>query len=359
MDEETQFSFHQENHGSFLHIYVPGKLPDYIPMQTIRWQGKPQLPDPAEVECAKHHLKNTLNNKGLLQDLPQRQIPGYSSNYPYDCQFSILPDIVADTRHMTYIRNDVHYHAKHALWFPLLRLLTENRDKFSYILIDLPVIPQITPENFFTNWLASNQKAIRFFQKVHDSSAQTRIHRSETQDAVILSIQNHRFASQPTTRIRINFATNTHPASPLTQDELDELKQRVFSRDAYLLRGLNDQTRKSLAHGMDIPLTRDYQLHWKRWLSLGGQQVKNNALIIPQDMALHYRTAVLLPTEHYLSQHKAELARLHKPVYIDVPVPVADYRNRPITRPHTKHIRRHALNNMVRRSVWDYEYGDN
>jgi len=358
MDYDDKFTLHLEDHGSFLHIFIPGTAPGVRETQTIRWTGMATPPKSKDIKRDKQQLVRSLRRSGKLKNLPQKTVPGYDHGYAYDVRFAIPYEISPVLDNLVYTRNDVAHVTNHMLWFPIMDILRENEAKYSHILIDAPVFPKVVTEHFYQSWYESNQKASPFVQRVQDGSTRTRIQRTETEDAIILQIKNHMFEGQPTLRLRVNPYAPMSFIPPKYDEKMEDLKRRIFARDAYLLRGLDDRARKCLARGQSTPLSDDYKLHWKNWLSLDGTRTRENAILVPNDIELFYRASVRAPVENYLKKYSLLLAKAGKPIYVDVPIPMAHYRNKPIARHCSKRQDRRALNRIARQDALEYMYGD-
>ena len=359
MDYEQRFTLHMEDHGSFLHISIPGKAPGVHETQTIRWTAMGPFLKSNELTAERAQFKRELKRQGLLKNLPEKIIPGYAHSYAYEVRFAVPYEICTDLNNLAYIRNDVSHVANHMLWFPLMKELEGRKDQYDHILIEVPVFPKVVTESFYDKWYENNQRATSFVKRLRNSSAQTRIHRTETDREIILKVKNHPFEEQPTQRVLLDMKRILRQPTPLSDEAAGDMKRRVLSRDAYLLRGLDDNPRKCFARGQDIPLSDAYELHWKRWLSLSGKQERNNVIVVPKGLSVTYRMTVQAPVECYLDKNYVRLAQAGKDVYLDIPLPMAHYRDRPIARRCcSKRQNRYALNRQVREAYTEYLHED-
>lgn len=343
-DAYSEFYFAQEDHGDFLHIYIPGKLPMSTGQMQIKWKGNSVKPPIKDYKKAVILLKKNLKKAGNLKDLPQRQIPGYDSNYDYDVAPMGIWEITPNLKDLIYIRNDVAQKAKHTLWFPLLKKLQENIEHYDHIQLTLPQLPKLMTEEYLNEWYKNNQLESGFMKRLEKLSQKTMVDVIEDEESIKIKPVNHPFVNQPIKKVRYFLNQEKNPQNLSYQDFI-KLKQQVIERDIYLLKGLSDSERKKLAHASlsDVQTESLHQLHFIQWPSLNGQMDKNNAIVVTSNIKQMYQYAVQTPVELFLRHHGAKLLAKGKPVFIELPIPYNDYRQCPIKKVKTKHDSRARL----------------
>ena len=353
MNDEEQFLIIAEDNGSFLRVYIPGKLPGPWPIRQIKWTGKEKVPSFDDFRREAAQIFPVLKKKGLTKDLPKRIIPGYSHSYAYDFHPMAIYEITPDPKDQVYMRNDVAYNMKHMLWFPLLFLMKEKIKTYDYIQLDLPVLPPVVTEEMCQAWYDNNQKASRFFERISQTSKDTRVERIDTDQDITLKLSHHPFVGQAIRRLPV-FPKPKTRAIRLSEDQLHSLHLWVLNRDSNLLKGLSNSERKQLRKGTNPNLTDSYPIHWIRWLSLSGDMTGQNAIVVSADIEKTYQFSVRYPLEQYLRRNGSALAKIGKPVFAEVPIPTNEYRSKPISRVLTPRQNRRQLDNMTRRAVQEY-----
>ena len=353
MDDRERFLIAQEDNGSFLRVYIPGKRPNNWPTHSIKWTGREHQAPYDEWRREASRLHAFYKKKGLLNDLPERQIPGYSHSYAYAFHPRAIAEITPDPKDQICIRNDVAYNMKHMLWFPLRELLREKIKQYAYIQLEIPKFPLILTEEMCQAWYENNQKSIKFFERLAQTSQDTHIETISSDREITLKITNHPFVSRPVQRIRI-LPQPTPSVTTLTEDQLRLLHLRVLSRNSNMLKGLTDIERKQLRRGNNAALTASYPLHWIHWLSLSGSMTEQNAMVISSEIAKSYQFSVRYPFEQYWRRNRSFFEKQGLPVFVELPIPTNDYRSRPIAHTITHHPSRRHLNHMTNRALQDY-----
>ena len=357
MDDIDQFFIAQEDNGNFLRVYIPG-MPQYISSKKIiKWRGSTKRPPYKKIKTVSKILKKKLLKQGLLKDLPQRQIPGYSSNYDYDFNPMATWEITPRFKDLIYIRNDVFQLMKHTLWFPLLELMKDNIPKYDYIQLELPSLPKIVTENVLQSWYKSNSVAKKFLNSLNKLSQKTSIQEKQDDSKTILKLTNHPFVNQPAICVQV-FPERQPDKKEPTLDDISTIKQQVLARDVYLLKGLTDMQRKKLVYGVNADLDSNYHLHWAEWPSLGGQFTKDNALIVSSNIRDMYQYSIREPLENFLKKNRKRFVEQGKPVFVELPIPRNTYRSKPIQKIKLKRQDRHRLNNALKKSVQERTYMD-
>ena len=353
MDDRERFLIAQEDNGNFLRVYIPGKRPDNWPTRQIKWTGRETLPSFDDMRREAALLLCRMKKKGMPKGLPEKIIPGYSHSYAYAFHPSTIREINPDPKDQIYIRNDVAYNMKHMLWFPLRGLLQEKIKTFDYIQVDLPVCPLILTEEKCQAWYESNQRSSKFFERLAQTSQDTRIESITTDSEVTLKITNHPFVGNPVQRIRL-LPHETKETKALSDEQLRLLHLKVLSLDSNMLGGLTDSERKKMRKGANADLIDSYPIHWIRWLSLSGQMTEQNAMIVSEDINKSYQFSVRYPFEQYWRRNRISLENSQLPVFVEVPVPTSGYRPKPVAHILTRHPKRHHLNRMTRHAVQEY-----
>ena len=353
MDDTERFLIAQEDNGTFLHIYIPGKRPDNWPVRQIKWTGRDPIPSFDDLRREAIILQRQLKKKRLLGNLPERIIPGYSHSYPYSFQPATIREINPDPKDQVYVRNDVAYNMRHMLWFPILKLLKEHIKNYDYIQLEIPVFPPVLTEELCQAWYEDNKKSSRFFDRLLKSSQNTRIETVTSESEITLKITNHPFVDKPIQRIQL-LPDETIDSAPLSNDQLKTLHLKVLSRDSNILKGLKNSERKQLRHGASDDLIASYPIHWIRWLSLAGEMTKKNAILVSTNTEKTYQYAIRYPFEQYWRRNHSFFEDQNLPVYVEIPVPTNDYRIKPIAHTLMSHQKRHHLNEMARRTAQEY-----
>jgi hypothetical protein len=351
-DEYSEFYFAQEDHGNFLHIYIPGKLPMARGEKQIKWCGNFANPSKENYKKEAIILRKNLKKNGLLKDLPQRQLPGYSSFYPYSVAPMGIWEITPDLKDLIYVRNDVAYKMKHTLWFPLWKKLQENIGQYDYIQLTLPKLPKLMLEEHLNEWYKNNTLEAGFIKRLEKLSQKTMIDIMEDDNSIRIRPVNHPFVNQPARRIEYSQNQEKSRENLPCQDML-KLKQQVLERDVYLLKGLTDSERKKMAHASlsDVEQDSTHQLHWIHWPSLNGGMNKDNAIIVTSNIKQMYQFAVQTPLESFLKSHGSDLAKKGKPVFVELPIPYNGYRSAPIKKIKTKHQNRSELKQKLQKAL--------
>ena len=350
-DEYSEFYFAQEDHGNFLHVYVPGKLPFARGEKKIKWTGCFEKADANAYKKQAILFRKKLRRAGLLKDLPQRQIPYYDSYFQYTVAPMSIWELMPDLKDLVYIRNDVLYKAKHTLWFPLLHKLKESLKHYDYVQLTLPKLPQVMTEEALEQWYESNQFEAGFMKRLEKLSAKTMIDVVEDENCVKIKPVNHPFVNQPVCHVPYLPNEEKTPQT-LSDQDLLKVRQQVMERDVYLLKGLTDSERKKLTHASkDISSQDGHQLHWIQWQSLNGQMNKDNAIVVTSNIKQMYQYAVQTPLESFLKFHAKELSKYDKPVVIELPIPYNSYRSTPIKKVKTKHGNRARMKQELQKSM--------
>ncbi len=355
-DEYSEFCFTQEDHGNYLHISVPGKLPESLGEKEIKWTGPFSSPLPKHLKEEAIRLKIRLKKEGRLENLPQKQLPGYSSVYSYGVAPMGVWEITPDLKDLIYIRNDVAHKMKHALWFPLLKKLQENIPNYDYIQLTLPKLPKVVTEELLNEWYKNNLISAGFVKRLEKMGQKTMIDVIDDSKNILVKPVNHPFVNQPYHRVLID-PNQPKKTQSLSEQDLLKLKQQVVERDLYLLKGLTDAERKKLSHINPSNTDTDYshQLHWIQWPSLNGQMDKNNAIITTKTIAQMYQYVVQSPLECFLKIHLDDLLKKGKPVFVDLPVPYNGYRANPIKKIKTKHQNRPKLKHILQKKILEID----
>lgn len=298
-----------------------------------------------------------MQKRGVLKNLPQRQVPGYSSNYDYDIRPMATWEITPQFKDLIYIRNDVFQLMKHTLWHPLLELMKSNISNYDYIQLELPALPQIVTEDVLESWYKSNLVVKKFMNSLSKLSQRTSIQEKQDDSETILKLTNHPFVNQPS--IRVQVFPERHPdKKELTLEEISTIRQQVLMRDVYLLKGLTDLQRKKLVYGLNTDLDSNYHVHWIEWPSLGGQFSKDNALIVSSNIRDMYQYSIRAPLEKFLKENRKRFAEQGKPVFIELPIPRNTYRSKPIQKIKLKRQDRRRLNDVLKKSIREQTYMD-
>jgi len=353
MDDTERFLIAQEDNGTFLHIYIPGKRPDNWPVRQIKWTGRGPIPSFDDLRREAAVLQRQLKKKGLLENLPERTIPGYSHSYPYSFQPATIREINPDPKDQVYVRNDVAYNMRHMLWFPILKLLKEHIKDYDYIQLEIPIFPPVLTEDLCQAWYENNKSSSRFFDRLLKTSQNTRIETVTSESEITLKITNHPFVDKPIQRIQL-LPDETIDSAPLSDDQLRTLHLKVLSRDSNMLKGLTNTERKQLRQGTNDDLVADYPIHWVRWLSLSGTMTEKNAILVFTDTEKSYQHSVRYPFEQYWRRNRSFFEGQNLPVYVEIPVPTNSYRPKPVARTLMPHQNRRYLNEMTRRAAEEY-----
>ena len=357
MDDRDRFLIAQEDNGNFLRVYIPG-MPQYVSSKkVIKWRGSTSSPSPKKVKIISKIIKRKLFKRGLLKDLPQRQIPGYSSNYEYDLRPMATWEITPRFRDLIYVRNDVFYLMKHTLWFPLLELMKNNISQYDYIQLELPSLPQIVTEDVLESWYKNNLVAKNFLNFLNKLSQRTSIQEEQDDSKTILKLTNHPFVNQPAICVQVFPESQADKKEPTTE-QISTIRQQVLTRDAYLLKGLTDMQRKKLVYGLNAGLDSNYHVHWVKWPSLGGQFSKDNALIVSSNIREMYQYSIREPLENFLKENQTRFVEQGKPVFVELPIPRNIYRSKPIPKIKLKRQDRRRLNEALKKSVREQTYID-
>ena len=348
MIDSERFVIAKEEHGSFMRIYIPGKVPNHAGSRTIRWTGVPEPISGAVLKKEAHRLKETLKSQGLLENLPQKTVPGYAHGYAYDCQLSMTGDITNDPRELIYIRNDVSYNMRHMLWYPLAEILRKEIQTHDYILLDIPVFPKVVTEKFCQDWYDSNQNKEAFVQKLNRPSNHTQICITSSCGKTILKIKNNPFEKQPTKLIQLFPEPRAKLTPQLSTTQLTDIRTRVLQRDVKYLKELTDFEKKQLSKAANPALADLYRLHWIQWLTLAGAAHRSNAIVVRPEIEQSYQFTVQSPFMSYWEKHKADFAERGRPVFVELPVPLNAYHHKPTPRPLTNRQERRYLNRLTR-----------
>ena len=352
-DFRNQFFILQEDRGSFLHISIPGQIPNSPQMRTLYWTDpelgtKPKFISPKLKKQMKKELIEFLKSqRKSLKHLPQREIPGYKDNYSYDFQYATTSSLCRDERDIVYVRNDVQHHIRHALWLQIEEIIAEKKEKFSDIRIELPVFPKIVTDAFYREWYENNQREMRFLTKTLEKSDKTFIEKIEKEDCFLLKLKNHPFSNQPVQRVQL-IPTEQKNTIRLNNEEYKLLKTSVLKRDARLLNSLTNRERHWFSRGHKTDEAENLHIHWIHWDLLNGPQTRKNALLVTSDIQMKYRLTVELPFLKYWENYETILSRKGKPVFIDIPVPMNCYRQKPIQKEHLKPQERRFINRQER-----------
>ena len=360
LDSELDYGKHffilQEDRGSVLRISIPGIVPETSDKRIIHWSQEALDMHPQFIsrELKKQKEKEIISlldeQKKSFSDLPQKNVPGYTHNYPYSFQYATTSDICRDPNDIVYTRNDVQHYARHMLWFPLEKIIADKKSKYTDIQIELPVFPAIITEDFYKEWYESNQHEMLFLTRTLEQSSKTSIEKIEREDCILLKLKNHSFINQPVKRIQL-IPTEQQEHITLTEKEEDLLKTSVLKRDARLLSGLTNRERRRFARGQKTEETSELHIHWIHWDFLNGEQTKENALLVSSDIQTKYRLTIEQPFIKYWEHHQDDLSRKGKPVFVDVPVPMNGYRHKPIQKEHIKPQERRFINRQERHKL--------
>ena len=353
MDDNERFLIMQEDCGSYLHVYIPGKLPGNWPIRQIKWTGTEKLPSFDDLRREATKIFPTLKKKGLIKNLPERIIPGYSHSYAYDFHPMAIREITPDPKDQVYIRNDVAYNMKHMLWFPLWALMKEKIAHYNYIQLDIPTLPPVVTEEMCQSWFDNNQRASKFFERLSQTSKDTHIERIDSDERITLKITNHPFSGQPIQCFPV-FPKPKKQTIRLAEDKLSALHLWVLNRDSNLLKGLSNSERKQLRKGMNPDLTDSYPIHWVRWLSLAGDMTGQNAIVVSLDIEKSYQFSVRYPLERYLRRNGSALQKENKPVFAEIPIPSNEYRAKPVAHTLTPRQNRRHLERLTRQAIQEY-----
>jgi len=178
--------------------------------------------------------------------------------------------------------------------------------------------------------------------------------RRDGENETVLKITGHPFVNQPIERVLL-FPTNAFQVPKrLTASDQDMLRLKLLRRDTYRLKGLTDAERAHLAHTKSVNDT--YQIHWIKWLSLGGDMTAKNAFLVTRDTQLKYRILVQEPFHAYWDQNAGAFTQSGKRVVAEIPVPLTAYRPTPIRPVHTKRQDRYHLNRLTKLAADNYQY---
>ena len=357
LTETDSFFIAKEDHGHFLRVYVPGDPHHISAKKVIRWRGEPKYPPYFKIKAASKVLKRKLAKEGLLDDLPQESIPGYSVNYPYDVQFMATRKITPQLNDLIYVRNDVFYLLNRTLWHPLLKLMQENIKNYDYIRLELPQLPQLVTEDVVQSWYEANQLAAHFWHSLDKLTKTTTIQIDQDEQKTILRLKNHPFVNQPILPVQI-WPEQSAGSKELTPAELSVIKRQVLERDVYFLKGLTDTQRKKLVYGINPHLDASYHLHWIQWPSLNGEQKKENAIIVSSNIRDMYQYAIKTPLEQFLKDNKQQLIDQGNPIILELPVPRNTYRPKPVKKIKMKRQNRRHLDRSLKKSIVDRTYTD-
>ncbi|MBQ7412860.1 MAG: hypothetical protein IJV07_01110 [Alphaproteobacteria bacterium] len=347
MIDSERFVIAKEEHGSFMRIYIPGKVPNHAGSRTIRWTGVPEPISGAVLKKEARRLKATLKSQGLLENLPQKTIPGYAHGYAYDCKLSMTGDITNDPRELIYIRNDVAYNMRHMLWYPLAEILKKEIQTHDYILVDIPVFPKVATEKFFQDWYDSNQKNAAFVQRLNRSSNHTQVCLTSSCGKTILKIKGHPFEKQPTRLVTLLPVPRTKTQPQLSETQLDNIRTRVLQRDVKYLKELTNFEQNQLSRASAPELADTYRLHWVQWLTLAGAAHRSNAIVVRPEIERSYQFTVQAPFMSFWERNKVDFAERGRPVLVELPVPLNAYRYKPAPQPMTNRQERRYLNRLT------------
>ena len=356
MDIEKPFTFFVESRGSHQEIIVPGRPSNQS--WTVRWDKSMEFKRRMISKEEGAAFVADYQKRGFLTGYDGKTIKnmkdrgrGWTVTYPWNTN--------GDNKMYWRIYSmDAYWALADRLWRPMFFKLTENMDRYSYTEYRIPVMPRIVTMDFVDKWYQVNQSEAQFFNKIYQKAEKTRIIPQKIGEHIVLKIDNHPFVHQPIQRVLI------YPTFPKTfpvildAEKQEQLRQKLLRRDAYRLTGLSDSERSRLAHSQSLKTQGIYNLHWVRWLLLNGGMTSDNAILVSLDTEMKYQALVEKPFSVYWEKNWTRWAGTGKQIFVDVPIPMTEYRPVPIKPVRTKHQDRHVLKRQTWQAVADYQRED-
>lgn len=355
MDSKKTFSFLIEDKKSHFSITIPGYPTDQVFKMRCDGHLPTQTPDLTLSE--RNAIVDHYQEQGLLVAYTEKEIEDMRLG---DRGWVIASPWQALTTHPTSERifEDAAYRAlSEGLWKPLYQAVSALPTR-SYAEYTVPVLPKIVTSSFVEQWYQSNQNEAAYLDRLKQKAEQTRIVKLDEANRIILKIKGTPFVSQPIERILLYPSYPQRFTKRLSLSEQDFLRLKLLRRDAFRLKGAGNHERTCFTHLHPTGTGNRYQIHWVKWLSLSGDMSAKNAILVTRDTGLKYRMLVQKPFSEYWAQNWERLTQTGKEIYVDIPVPMMDYRPTPIRPTHTKRQDRRYLNRMTKVIADSYQHED-
>ena len=356
MDIENPFTFFTEDKKTHFEITIPG-LPTKHTWK-IRWDKSLERDFKAIKQAERAEVVRYYQKHGFLAGYDDKTINdmriggrGWIISYPWNIKTD-NPAYVRIFEHAAY------WELVERLWRPMYFTLTENMDLRPFTDYTMPVLPRIVTMSFVDKWYQTNQAEASYLARIQKKSKQTRIVSQGEGDKIILKIKYHPFVNQPIERVLLYPTFPKHFPQRISFEDQEFLRQKLLRRDAYRLKGLSDNERTRLAHMQPIESHSNYLIHWTRWLSFNGNMSAANAILVSRDTEIKYQTLVQKPFDAYWEKNWSRLSQTGKKIYVDIPIPMAEYRPTPIRPIRTKRQNRYHLNRLAQQALTDYQYED-
>ena len=346
MDSQNLFSFFTEDKKTHFAVSIPGSVSHQF--CKIFWNGGHNSSPLTELDRAEilHHYQE----QGFLDGYTESEIKdmrlgqnGWRIAYPQNISRPQLSDarIFEEAAYQTLTDR---------LWQPLRAVF------HSYTEYTMPILPKVVTTSFVEAWHQANQKEAVYLNRLYQKAEETRIIPKDEENSITLKIMGHPFVSQPIERILLFPVDTLSEPKTLSPADQDSLRSRLLRRDTYRLKGLSNTERAHFPHTKSI--NANYQVHWIKWLSLGGDMTTKNAIFVTQDIQTKYQILVQKPFESYWEKNRKNLTQTGKKIYAEIPVPMTAYRSTPIRPVHTKRQDRYYLNRLTKLTADNYQHED-
>ncbi|MBR6412353.1 MAG: hypothetical protein IKS41_04250 [Alphaproteobacteria bacterium] len=355
MDIENPFTFFTEDRKTHLEIIVPGRPTKQT--WKIHWdksleKGRNIITKEGRAEFFRYYEKH-----GFLAGYDSETIhkmkgqgQGWTVSAPWIVNINRM--------YWRLFEMSAYWALADRLWRPMFFTLTENMERYPYTEFVLPALPRVVTMDFVDKWYQANQNEASYFGRIQKKSEQTRIIPQEEDDKIILKIKDHPFVHQPVQRI---FLYPTYPKNfpkRLSIEDQEFLRLKLLRRDAYRLKNLTDNERTRLFHLQPISSHDTFLVHWTRWLIFNGDMSAQNAILVSRDTEIKYKTLIQKPFDDYWERNWERLSKTGKKIFVDIPIPLTEYRPAPIRPVRTKRQKRHYLNRMTQLAAAEYQRED-